>query len=185
MRDNNSGICRYGLRFISSDNLVQAVVHVDLAYIDCAALQNRAGGPHFSDLGSTLAYWLPAQSGSSIPDVVLNTHPEEPSVPPSLPPARLAEAEPEPAPSPPRRKLVRRAATGQSSAKPEPSSSTTASTTPGPEATPNSGEPPQEEQPFKLRRVCDLVCRYTDTHTDIIMHRSRLCEEQPQKQTIT
>ncbi|EKM57885.1 uncharacterized protein PHACADRAFT_206756 [Phanerochaete carnosa HHB-10118-sp] len=125
----------YGLRFISSDNLVQAVVHVDLAYIDCGASQNRA-----------------TQSGSSIPDVVLNTHPEEPSAPPSLPPAGSAEAKPEPAPSPPQRKLVRRAATGQPSAEPEPSSSTTANTTPALEAATNSGEPPQEEQPFKLRR---------------------------------
>lgn len=161
------------------------MVHVDLAYIDCAALQNRAGEPHLCIyLGSTPAHWLPAQSGSSIPDVVLNTHPEEPSVPPSLPLALSAEVEPEPAPSPPRRKLVRRAATGQLSAEPEPSSSTTANTTPASEAAPNSGEPPQEEQPFKLRRVCGLVCRYTGTHVDIIMHHSRLCEEQPQKRTI-
>ncbi|GJE85654.1 hypothetical protein PsYK624_017330 [Phanerochaete sordida] len=133
----------YGLRFVTADKLVQTVVHIDLAYIDCASPQHGTG-----------------QSSGSLPDVVLNTHPDEPSIPPSHPlasssgsaaarPELQAEVPPEPeAVAPLPRKLVRRTVSQRPSVEPSSSSS---KTTPAPEATPSS-EPPAEEQPFKLPR---------------------------------
>ncbi|PSR88720.1 hypothetical protein PHLCEN_2v5071 [Hermanssonia centrifuga] len=83
----------YGLRFIPREKLIQAVAHVDHSYIDCSLLPS-----------------ISTASGS-LPDVVLNTHPDEHSIPPSLvrrsvPPeasnSQVAELEP------PKRKLTRR-----------------------------------------------------------------------------
>ncbi|KAI0075005.1 hypothetical protein K474DRAFT_1647144 [Panus rudis PR-1116 ss-1] len=81
----------YHLQFIRPEKITQAVAHVDISYIN-SALTESVNNPH--------------RFSTPLPDVVPNTHVEEPSIPPSTSNAPAPDVPPEPAPPVP--KLVRR-----------------------------------------------------------------------------
>ncbi|KAI0346302.1 hypothetical protein BDW22DRAFT_1417597 [Trametopsis cervina] len=123
----------YELQFVTAIRLTEAVTHVDLSYIDCK-----------------LSRSVTATSGSILPDVVLNTHPSEPTIPrPAVTLDEAVEA------SAPRRKLVRRAASRASSRAPsvppeEPKQTVGSSTV---SSVPPTGETGAEESSAPRKRL--------------------------------
>ncbi|CAL1702805.1 unnamed protein product [Somion occarium] len=71
----------YNLHFIRLEKLAQAIMHVDLSYVDCM-LKEPLNDPH--------------RFASPLPDVIPNTHLDEPS----LPVSQFRTVTPPPAPSP-------------------------------------------------------------------------------------
>ncbi|OBZ73255.1 hypothetical protein A0H81_07012 [Grifola frondosa] len=85
----------FDLRFVPPTNIYEAVAYVDVSYIDCSSSSDTHG------------------SATLLPDVVVGTMPEEPSIPPDLTvPSAVEEG--------PRRRLPRRAASRASSRAPSP-----------------------------------------------------------------
>ncbi|KAI0791343.1 hypothetical protein C8Q75DRAFT_757839 [Abortiporus biennis] len=117
----------FNLKFIRAEKLTQAVVHVDPSYIDCETSESQEvkANAHRFD--------------SPLPDVVPNTHIDEPSYPQATPApapnAIVPPPEPEPAPAPTGRgRLARRLASRQPSEPPQPKPDAPAAVEPAPAA---------------------------------------------------
>ncbi|KAK7679065.1 hypothetical protein QCA50_018010 [Cerrena zonata] len=83
----------YELLFIRPEKITQAVMHIDLSYVDCTLKERVDDSNRFA---------------SPIPDVIPNTHPDEPSLPLTQAPPRTITPPPAPSPSrPPTRKRRR------------------------------------------------------------------------------
>ncbi|KAI0631610.1 hypothetical protein C8Q77DRAFT_1272588 [Trametes polyzona] len=124
----------FDLKFLAPEKVVEAVVYVDLSYIDSSGAADE-----------------PVQQ-SVLPDVVPNTIEDEPSIPPS-PPAGTVEPQPGPSPEPepveeaPKRRLPRRAASRASSRAPSPPPAAPASS----QAEEAHAEPPQPRRTLVRR----------------------------------
>lgn len=94
----------YKLRFIPATKLIETVVRVELSYLDCRHLDAEPGKSQLAwPLGGTL---ISTVEESILPDVVLNTHPSEPTIAPVI--SEHPELQP-------RKRLVRRATSRSSS----------------------------------------------------------------------
>lgn len=130
----------FELRFVNRAKVIEAVIHIDIQFIDSSLKGGDAD----------------TQSGSPLPDVVQNTHPDEPSIPPQTqePTPALASEAP-----PPRRPLVRRLPSRAPSRAPSLPPDTASATT-------VEGAQPQDPDAPKPRR--QLVRRLVKPKTTII-----------------
>ena len=147
------------MRFIAVERLAQAVFHVDKSYIDCSLKVSNSKSLPGLTLNDIYHHFIAASS--STPDVIRNTNPDEPSVPPldSLEPV-VQEAAPasEPEALKQKPKLVRRFGNRASSKEPSAPPVETSQTQAGPSTTGQPAAPtdipePQEQPPPPPKRV--------------------------------
>ncbi|KAJ3557580.1 hypothetical protein NM688_g1399 [Phlebia brevispora] len=113
----------FELRFIHAEKLTQAVVHIDRSYLDCSVAK-------------------PANEDEPMPDVILNTNPDEPSQPPASVESDVARSAPAS-----KRKLVRRVTSRPTSRASSPSRVVNSQTQPEASSSNTPATPAPVEEP--------------------------------------